>query len=72
MKNIKLPFLLAITVCVFSTSAFAGATHVDMALEHLRAARAQMEMAVYANPEQKFKALEAIDAAIRHVENAKH
>jgi hypothetical protein len=71
MKNIKFSLLLVIVTCFSSMAAFAE-SHMDAALEHLRAARTQMELAVYGKPEQKLKALEAIDAAIRHVENAKH
>ena len=71
MKYIKFPLILVIAICVSSMASFAGESHMDAALEHLRAARTQMELAVYGKPEQKLKALEAIDAAIRHVENAK-
>ena len=70
MKSIKSVLLVLLVIASTSTGAFAGEPHLQQALEHLRAAKKQMVLAVYGKPGQKEKAIEAIDEAIKHVERA--
>ena len=71
MKTIKFSLLLVTAFCLTSMSSFAIENHMDKALEHLREAKVQLEKAVYPTPAQKEKAIQLIDAAIRHVEAMK-
>jgi len=59
-------------ICIgfLSAPVYAAEPHLQQALDHLKEARAQLEKAVYGKPQQKEKAIEAVDEAIKHVQRA--
>ena len=71
MKTLTM-LAVILTISTFGlNSAHAGQPHMDRALEHLRAARAELQAAEENKGGWRVRALENVDRAIRETENGR-
>jgi hypothetical protein len=70
MKMIKTTLLILVSISTLGlSSAFARQPHMERALEHLRAARAELQSAEHNKGGWRLRAIENVDRAIRETEN---
>jgi hypothetical protein len=70
MKMIKTTLLILVSISTLGlSSTFARQPHMERALEHLRAARAELQSAEHNKGGWRLRALENVDRAIRETEN---
>ena len=69
MKTIRMTIIALIAVSAFNLTARADQPHMRRALEHLRAARAELATAEHNKGGWRIRALENTDRAIRETEN---
>lgn len=69
MKTIKMSIIALMAVSAFNLTARADQPHMRRALEHLRAARAELQAAEHDKGGWRVRALENTDRAIRETEN---
>jgi hypothetical protein len=65
----KITIIGLAAICAFNISARADQPHMRRALEHLRAARAELQAAEHNKGGWRLRALENTDRAIRETEN---
>ncbi len=69
MTTFKITILGLVAICAFNVSARAEQPHMRRALEHLRAARAELQAAEHNKGGWRVRALENTDRAIHETEN---
>jgi hypothetical protein len=69
MKTKKISAILLAVSMIGLSSIFAGQPHMERALEHLRAARAELQAAEHNKGGWRLRALENTERAIRETEN---
>jgi hypothetical protein len=69
MTTIKITILGLAAICAFNVSARAEQPHMRRALEHLRAARAELQAAEHNKGGWRIRAIENTDRAIHETEN---
>jgi hypothetical protein len=69
MKTLTTTIIALIAVSAFNTTARADQPHMRRALEHLRAARAELRVAEHDKGGWRVRAIENTDRAIRETEN---
>ena len=69
MKTLTTTIIALIALSAFNTTARAEQPHMRRALEHLRAARAELAVAEHNKGGWRIRAIENTDRAIRETEN---
>jgi hypothetical protein len=69
MKTLTTTIIALIAVSAFNTTARADQPHMRRALEHLRAARAELQSAEHNKGGWRLRAIENTDRAIHETEN---
>jgi hypothetical protein len=69
MKTLTTTIIALIAVAAFNTTARADQPHMRRALEHLRAARAELQSAEHNKGGWRLRAIDNTDRAIRETEN---